>query len=264
MEKIDGKKIAQEIIEKLKKLPKPEKMLAAVLVGSTGSPQAARSLSFLRQKEKMAADLGVAYHLYQYDDSIIEADLIKEIKKIGNDGEIGGIIVQLPLPPHYNRDKVLAAINPKKDIDALTLESRNYVQPLPVEVVKDVLEFTNNKLQQMTTAVVGRGFLVGKLIIEWLENMEKPFELFHSKSGLAGLKKADLIITGVGKGGLINPKMLKKGAIVIDFGYDFVDGKIKGDFEPSEDFSGWYTPTPGGTGPILVAEIFKNFYTLNK
>ena len=98
MEKIDGKKIAQEIIEKLKKLPKPEKMLAAVLVGSTGSPQAARSLSFLRQKEKMAADLGVAYHLYQYDYSIIEADLIKEIKKIGNDGEIGGIIVQLPLP----------------------------------------------------------------------------------------------------------------------------------------------------------------------
>lgn len=260
---IDGKKIAQDIIGRLNKLPKPEKMLAAVLVG--GNKQ---SLSFLRQKEKMAEQLGIAFHLYQYGDSIIETDLIEEIKKIGNDRAIGGIIVQLPLPAHYNRAAVLAAINPKKDIDALTFESREYVQPLPVEVVKDVLEFTNNNLQHLTTAVVGRGFLVGKPIIEWLESIKKSFKLFYSKSGLEGLKDADLVITGVGKGGLINSEMLKRGAGVIDFGYDFVDGKIKGDFEPPSPpagvFSGWYTPTPGGTGPILVAEIFKNFYKLNK
>lgn len=211
----------------------------------------------------MAKVLGIVFELFQFGEEILEDDLIKEIKKIGQDAEIGGIIVQLPLPPHFNRDQILAAINPKQDVDALTLESRKFVLPLPVEVIKDVLRFVGEDIKNKSIAVVGRGFLVGKPIIEWLESIKKPFKLFHSKSGLEGLKGADLVITGVGKAGLIKPKMLKSGAAVIDFGYDIIDGKIKGDFQPSEDFPGWYMPTPGGTGPILVAEIFKNFYKLN-
>lgn len=282
---IDGKKLAQEIILGFKKLPKPEKILAAVLIGSAGSPKMAQSLSFLRKKEKIAGELGIVYRLYQFDNSILEEDLIKEIKKLSNDKKIGGIIVQLPLPTHYRRDKVLAAINPQKDIDALTPESRKFVLPLPVEVVKDVLDSIGEDIAKKNVAVVGRGFLVGKPIIEWLkqcaesESFARPdlrsksglglnvkckkLILLNSKTGLNGIGEADLIITGVGKGGLIKPKMLNKNAGVIDFGYDVVGGKIKGDFEPREDFSGWYTPTPGGTGPILVAEIFKNFYKLN-
>lgn len=261
---INGKKIAGNIIENLRSLPKPDKMLAAVLVGDN-----AQSKSFLRQKERIAQELGISFHLYQLDESITEENLIKEIGNLGSDPEIGGIIVQLPLPPHYDRDVILGAINPKKDIDAMTAASRNFVLPLPVEVVKDVIsdavgsvdaeEFLKNKV----VAVVGRGFLVGKPVMDWLDAAGIKYSLFHSKSDLADLKYADVVITGVGKGGLIEPKMLKGGAGVIDFGYDLVVGKIKGDFLSDEDFAGWYTPTPGGTGPILVAEIFKNFYKLN-
>jgi methylenetetrahydrofolate dehydrogenase (NADP+)/methenyltetrahydrofolate cyclohydrolase len=255
---IDGKKIANDILTELRAVPRPNKLLAAVLVGDN-----AQSKSFLRQKEKMAQMLDVPFHLYQFDDTISEEDLIREIRSIGSDDEVGGIIVQLPLPPHYHRDAVLAAINPKKDIDAMTQESKNLVSPLPVEVVKDILKSVGEDMRKKHVAVVGRGFLVGKPIIGWLEDEGMPFQLFHSKSDLADLKYADIVITGAGKGGLITPNMLKEEVGVIDFGYDFIDGKIKGDFDPNDQFTGWYTPTPGGTGPILVAEIFKNFYKLN-
>lgn len=261
---IDGKKIAAEIIAQLKSLPRPDKILAAVLVGDNS-----QSKSFLRQKEIMAKDLGIEFQLFQFQEDILEDDLIKEIKKIGSDEEIGGMIVQLPLPKHYDREKILAAVNPKKDVDALTIESQKLVDPLPVAVVKDILRTTNYDLRTKIIAVVGKGFLVGKPIIEWLKKEGQELIIFDSKSDLLEIKKADLVISGVGKGGLIKPKMLKSGAGVIDFGYDLKDGKIMGDFDAS-NVNGqlsnvmFYTPTPGGTGPILVAEIFKNFYKLNK
>lgn len=262
--KIDGRKIANKIIEDLKRADRPDKILAAVLVGDN-----AQSESFLKQKERMADLLDTPFHLYQFDQSIIEEDLIGEIKKIGSDNEVGGIIIQLPLPPHYNRDAVLAAVDPRKDIDALTPESREFVLPLPVEVVKDILKSVNYELKDKIVAVVGKGFLVGKPLIEYFRDKCEELLVFDSKSDLARLKKADLVITGVGKAGLIKPDMLKEGAGVIDFGYDITDGKILGDFDASNANSqmpnvSWYTPTPGGTGPVLVAEIFKNFYKLNK
>jgi len=260
---IDGRAIANDILAELRSQLRPDKMLAAVLVGN--NPQ---SKSFLKQKEKMAESLGVPFHLYQFDDSISEEELIREIQKIGFDDEVGGIIVQLPLPEHYKRDAVISAINPKKDIDAMTPGSKKYVSPLPVEVVKDVLRFVGEDLLGKKVAVVGRGFLVGKPIIDWLTAEGILFEVFHSKSDLSEIKNYDLVITGVGKAGFINPDMLKPGTGVIDFGYDMKDGKIGGDFDASNVNSqmlnvAFYTPTPGGTGPVLVAEIFKNFYKLN-
>lgn len=270
MKVINGKEIARQIIEDLKNKNRPDKILAAILIGENS-----QSKSFLRQKELMTKELGITFELFQFGEEILEDDLIKKIQRIGADEEIGGMIVQLPLPPHFNRDRILAAVNPKKDVDALTRESKELVNPLPVEVVKDILQFTNyKKLQNITIAVVGKGFLVGKPIIEWLKKENHQPMIFDSKSDLKDLKKADLIITGVGKGGLIKPEMLKAEAGVIDFGYSFksekgkVESKIRGDFDASNVNSQmsnvvFYTPTPGGTGPILVAEIFKNFYKLN-
>lgn len=290
--KIDGKEIAANIIEELKIKKQPEKILSAILIGNRPD-----SKSFLRQKELMAKELGIPFELFQFGDDILEDDLIKEIKKIGDDEEIGGMIVQLPLPKHYNREKILAAVNPKKDVDALTLESQKLVNPLPVEVVKDILGSKKYDIRNKIVAVVGKGFLVGKPIIEWLKqsatgglfarpNLHSKFGLglndqckelmiFDSKSDLSEIKKADLVISGVGKGGLIKPEMLKPGAGLIDFGYSIgksqsANGKaiLVGDLDCSrlalnDSRLAFYTPTPGGTGPILVAEIFKNFYKLN-
>ncbi|MDP3729194.1 MAG: bifunctional 5,10-methylenetetrahydrofolate dehydrogenase/5,10-methenyltetrahydrofolate cyclohydrolase [bacterium] len=272
---INGKAIARTIIESLQKLPKPEKSLAAIFVGDN-----AQSQSFLKQKEKIANELGIIFQLHRFPETISEKDLITHIKNIGDDDMVGGMIVQLPLPATLNRDTVISAINPSKDVDALTFASQKLVDPLPVAVVKDILKNQNIDITNKIVVVVGRGFLVGKPIADYFNTKCKELIVLHSKSDLSDLKNGDIVITGVGKGGLITPEMLKSGACVIDFGYDIkevksekgkVESKIVGDFNPMShvashmsQVSGWYTPTPGGTGPILVAEIFKNFYCLSK
>lgn len=259
MKMIDGRAIARQIIEDLKQKPKPSAVLAAVFVGD--NPQ---SQSFLKQKEKMAQELGIDFQLCRFPETISESDLIAEIKKIGADNSVGGMIVQLPLPQKFNRDSVIAAIPSRKDVDALTPASQSLVDPLPVAVVKDILKTLGKDAKNKTLVVVGRGFLVGKPIADYFKDKCEALIVLHSGSDLSEIKKGNIVITGVGRAGLITANMIRVDAVVIDFGYDLRDGKIAGDFDPRNTLEGWYTPTPGGTGPILVAEIFRNFYQLTQ
>lgn len=259
---VDGKKLAGEILDSLKKLPKPQKKLAAIFVGDSLASE-----SFLKQKEKAANQLGVAFQLHRFPESISESDLKNKISEIASDSSVGGVIIQLPLPPQFKRGAILAALNPKTDLDALITDSR--VLPPAVETVKDILASLNFDLSGKTVAVVGQGFLVGGPVGKWLENRCQRVIKMNSKSDLGQIREADLVITGVGKAGLINPAMLKSSAGLIDFGFSAVDGKIRGDFDsdslnaiPYTPYPSFYTPTPGGTGPVLVAELFKNFYKL--
>jgi len=133
---------------------------------------------------------------------------------------------------------------------------------LSVEVVKDILKEQNYSLEDKIIAVIGQGELIGKPITNWLEkNYKKPI-IVDIGDDINKIKRADLVISGVGKSGLIDRSNLKEGANVIDFGFSLENGKISGDLA-YEGLTGWYTVTPGGTGPILVAEIFKNFYKLS-
>ena len=259
---IDGKKIARKIIESLKIMPKPQKKLAAIFVGENPA-----SISFLKQKEKIAKELSVEFQLIKLPENISEQNLIGEIKKFNNDQSVGGILIQLPLPKKFDREKVIQALDPKKDIDALLPLTK--VLPLAVEVVKDILEEMHWSLENKVVGVVGRGFLVGRPVAEWLSGKCREIIIFHTKTDLSRIKDCDLIISGAGKAGLIKPENLKDGASVIDFGFDMQEGQIRGDLDSSKLSNssthelGFYTPTPGGTGPILVAELFKNFYQLS-
>lgn len=276
---VDGKKIAREIIEQLKKLPKPAKKLAAVFVGTDPA-----SASFLKQKKKIADELGIEFLLIHLKENISKADLLLELENLNKNPDVGGIVIQLPLPGKIDRDKILAALAPDKDIDALSQKPK--VLPLAVEVVKDVLltviasgalslrglakQSYIGYLSDKVVGVVGRGILIGRPIAEWLSGQCREVIIFHIGTDLVRLKDCDLVITGAGKAGLIKPEMLKSGAGVIDFGFAMKDGKISGDLDiatlnlkPLTFDLSFYTPTPGGTGPILVAEIFKNFYRLN-
>ncbi len=256
---IDGKALARKIIEQLKKLPKPGKALAAVFVGNDPASE-----SFLKQKRKIAEELGVEFRLIPFAASVTEEQLIKEIRLLGENQEIGGILVQLPLPEKMDRDRVLAAIDPKKDVDALTPAAP--VSALAVEVVKDILEETHYDAAGKIIGVVGRGILIGRPVAEYFSGKCREVIIFHTKTDLSRIKECDLVISGAGKAGLITPHILKPGAGFIDFGFAMKEGKISGDLDlsdPAVNALGFYTPTPGGTGPMLVAEIFKNFYKLN-
>ena len=197
-----------------------------------------------------------------------EDEVEGRIQALSHDEQVGGIVLQLPLPKRFNRDAALARIDPKKDVDNLT--GRAMVEAPTVGVVKEILREVGYAIVDYETiAVVGRGFLVGQPIIAWLkkESSNHPQSSLHVKVAdietvdlRQFLQDADLVITGVGKAGLIQPEWLKAGASVIDFGFppDFnAEGLALGDSRLA-----FYTPTPGGTGPILVAKLFENFYTL--
>ncbi len=272
MQKVDGRLIASKIIEKLKGRPVPNKILAAVLVGNDKASQ-----SFLKVKEGVASDLGIRFDIYQLSDLVTQDDLEEKVKKISNDSNVGGIIVQLPLPKKFDREKVLNYINPKKDVDALTAGA--LVESPVIGVIKEILDYMSiSSLKDLKIVVVGRGRLVGQPVIKWLERENSclpvgmvKFKVADSKTkNLAQfLSNADLIITGVGNppagGGLINPEWLKEGAGIIDFGFppDLDILKIDPPAGGLNSKLGFYTPTPGGTGPILVAKLFENFYKLN-
>jgi methylenetetrahydrofolate dehydrogenase (NADP+)/methenyltetrahydrofolate cyclohydrolase len=275
---IDGKKIAEEIIAELKKSEpfdklRARKFMAAVLVGEDPS-----SLSFIKQKEKTAKELRVDFRIYKFPQDLKNDELREEVRKIAEHKTCGGVIVQLPLPEHINRHYVLNVIPREKDIDVLGERAlgafytgRNPVLPPAVGVVEKILNVSGFKLQDSRVVVVGHGLLVGKPIAIWLIDRTKELYILHCNSDFSILKNADVIISGAGEAGLLKPEMLKAGSGVIDFGYDMKDGKICGDFDAlklndsSSKFQdlGFYTPTPGGTGPILVAKLFENFYKLN-
>lgn len=266
---VDGKKIAGDIVRELKKLPRPDKFLGVVLVGENSS-----SLSFVSRKEAVASDLGVDFRIRRIKESVTDEDLCGEVLKLANQNVCGGIIVQLPLPAKADRDLVLSAIPPEKDVDVLGAEANeaflvgeNPVLPPAVCTVKKILEIMDFNLYSAEVAVVGFGFLVGQPIFAWLNGRARRVNVFRRGSDLRReLKNADLVISGVGKPGLIKKEMLKNEAGVIDFGYGFERGRVIGDLDPSallDSSLAFATVTPGGTGPILVAELFENFYRLN-
>jgi methylenetetrahydrofolate dehydrogenase (NADP+)/methenyltetrahydrofolate cyclohydrolase len=264
---IDGKKIAAEILAKLKSRPAPQKFLAVFLVGDSPA-----SLSFIKQKEKVAKELGVDFRLYKFPPEIKNDELRGEIRKIVDHKTCGGAIVQLPLPEHINAQYVLNVIPREKDIDVLGERAlgafyagRNPVLPPAVGAVKEIIANCKLQIGNCRVVVVGRGSLVGRPAAVWLMGRAKELVVLGRGGDLSLLKDADLVVLGAGIAGLVKPEMLKPGAGVIDFGYD----GGRGDFDPSQtpdarhQAPGWYTPTPGGTGPILVAKLFENFFKLN-
>lgn len=272
MQKISGAEIAQKIIDDLKSRPAPKKFFAAILVGENPT-----SISFLKQKEKTAKELNLDFRTYKFPEKIKNDDLRKEVGKIALLKGVGGVIIQLPLPEHLNRHYILNVIPREKDVDVLGERSlgafyagRNPVLPPAVNVVKEILSNAGCQISDIKIAIIGAGFLIGKPIAVWLINQKvKKITVFEKESDLSELKEYDLIISGAGQANLIKPEMLKENVGIIDFGYSLDEhGKISGDFNTQLPIANYrllrfYTKTPGGAGPILVAKIFENFYKLN-
>lgn len=251
--KIDGKAIADEIISCLKKETAPNKIFAAILVGDSAASQ-----SFLKQKEKIAKELGVDFRIYKLSPELGNDGLRREVGRIAKQSRVGGVLVQLPLPDGLNTRYILNAIPKGKDVDALSEHASERVLAPSVEVVREIVNRTGVSLANYEVVVLGKGRLVGGPIAEWLEGKCRKLSVIDEGDSREPLKSADLIVSGVGKAGVLDAGLLKSGAGVIDFGYDMGAGDLAGDVGKLA----FYTPTPGGTGPILVAKLMGNFYTL--
>ncbi|MBU2101299.1 bifunctional 5,10-methylenetetrahydrofolate dehydrogenase/5,10-methenyltetrahydrofolate cyclohydrolase [Patescibacteria group bacterium] len=268
MQKISGKEISREIIESLKERPAPQKILGAILVGENPA-----SVSFLKKKKEVADELGIDFRIYEFPGDIKNDDIRKEVVKLAGNKKIGGLVVQLPLPEALNKYYAVNAIPREKDVDVLGeraigafYHNRNLVLPPSVATVEEILKRQEFDLGKSNVAVVGLGDLVGRPIGLWLTGKCGELVLLDSKSDSNVLIRADLIISGVGMAGIVKGDDLKEGAGVIDFGYYYSpEGKLSGDLSLGDepDKLAFYTPTPGGTGPILVAKLMENFYKLN-
>ncbi len=274
---IDGKTIANDIVSQLQALPKSGKFFGAALVGDDPA-----SLNFLKQKERVARELGIEFRLYQLPLSITTDALRAEIGRLAEPKTCGAFIVQLPLPEAINRYYVLNAIPKEKDVDCLSeaalgafYTERGKIAPPSVATVEEILRREHGDLsdapgalRELKAVVIGAGFLIGKPVGFWLQNrvaelvvLDASVKNIHDKLG-----DADIVIAGAGHANLFGTHHLKDGAIVIDFGFNrTADGKSVGDFDPvgADGKNIHYTKTPGGTGPILVAKLFENFYKLN-
>lgn len=259
---IDSRQLVKELLADLKKeFQKFEKVvLAAVIIGED-----AAGLSFLLQKQKVAQILGIKLKIYQFSADISNEELIEKIEKISQNKEIKGIIIQLPLPAKFNLVRILNGLPAEKDVDALG--SCPFVLAPAAGVVKLLFEKHNIDCQNKRIVINGFGRLVGKPVYHWLKKEFPASNIFVLEKDTPNkeqvIRRTDILISGVGKANLIPADWIEQGTMVIDFGCHFQKGRICGDVAPeAADKARLFTPTPGGTGPILVTMIFRNLLTL--
>jgi methylenetetrahydrofolate dehydrogenase (NADP+)/methenyltetrahydrofolate cyclohydrolase len=242
------------------------------------------STAFIRAKKAFAKKIGVKEKHIQVTESIPQSELIDIIRECNADKAIQGIIVQLPLPIHIDREVIIDAIDPKKDVDALTafnvkrwFEGReDAIMPATARGVRTLLKQYKIDLFGKKVTVIGRSMLVGKPIITMCLNENATVTVCHSKTPdlVKHTKTADVLIVAAGKSGLIQAKHVKKGQAVIDVGINTVTGeKLDDEIEGTRlvgdvDFSKVHkrvaaiTPVPGGVGPMTVLSLFENLIDL--
>ncbi len=267
---VDGKKIAEKIFTRLQgevsvlKQQGISPKLGVFLIGNDRP-----SHTYVEKKGEACKQIGVDFLLKKYEEGITEEELIKEIKETQENENLTGLIVQLPLPKHIHTGRVIKHINPEIDVDCLTeinlgkLVVGNYcIEPPTPGAILEILKHHGVELKGKDVVLMGMGTLIGRPLANLLFHMKATVITCNSatKNPAEFTKKADIIISGVGKHNLITGDMIKKGAVVIDAGVCFVDGKMYGDvnFDEVKEKASLITPTPGGVGPLTVAKLIEN------
>lgn len=265
---LDGKKLRDKIFENLKQKlnnmsEKPT--LAVILVGDNPASQI-----YVKNKKKTAENLGIYSIVINYPSNISEKILLDKIQELNNDNKITAILVQLPLPKHIDKFKIIDAIAPEKDVDGLTPYNSGklfsgeepYVYPCTPKGILLLLDEYNIELEGKHVVVIGRSNLVGKPVAQMLLNRNATVTMCHSHTkNLSNITKtADIVVSAVGKN-IIGEKMLKSNCVVVDVGiFKDVNGKICGDvdFASASKIAAYISPVPGGVGPMTIASLMLN------
>lgn len=265
---IDGAALAAKMQKKLKariQLAQRPPALAVILVGDNPA-----SHVYVKHKTKKANEVGISSATYMLSPVVTQDALIAFVKDLNGDPGVDGILVQLPLPPHINTDAVLEAISPEKDADGLNSCNlgrlfAGYPARVPCTPMAcmALIQSVCKNLAGKNAVVVGRSRLVGKPLSQLLLEANATVTQAHSRTrGLAKIcKRADILVTAVGKPGLISARHVKKGAIVIDVGISrLADGKLAGDVNAKSvrGVARALSPVPGGVGPMTVAMLLQN------
>jgi len=271
---MDGKKLAKqtkaEIAVRVKQSNK-RLGLGTILVGTDPG-----SVAYVEGKHSDCAEVGINSIRVNLPVGASEQEIIKAVTDLNNNPECTGFIIQLPLPKSVDTEKILLAIDPKKDADGLNpvnlgnlVLSVNKIIPCTPRAILALLNEYKIKLSGSKVLIIGRGTTVGRPLSILLS--QKPIDatitLAHSATtNLTDLiREADVVIAAIGIAHFIKPNMVKPGATIVDVGITRVDNKLLGDVDPAvAQIAAFFTPTPGGVGPMTRAMLLSNLLELAK
>lgn len=274
---IDGKAISAEVRAEIKKEVSLlaengiKVCLAVVIVGDDPASQV-----YVRNKKKACDETGIASEIIAMPSETTEKELISVLDGLNSRSEINGILVQLPLPKHINERNIIAHIDPKKDVDAFCDENVGRIMtgnfsflPCTPAGIIELLHRSGVSVCGKECVVIGRSNIVGKPMAMLLLHENGTVTICHSRTkNLPEItRRADILVSAVGKAGFVTADMVKPGAVVIDVGMNRTpEGKLTGDvdFASVEPIASLITPVPGGVGPMTVTMLLKNTVTAAK
>lgn len=271
---IDGKAIAAQLKAEITKsiqhalsLGKRRPGLAVILVGEDPA-----STVYVRNKREACEQVGIASFHHQLPDDIQEQQLVELIQQLNQDEKVDGILLQLPLPKHIHADTLLELIAPEKDVDGFhpynfgrLAQRRPALRPCTPLGIMMLLNHIGQVYKGKHAVVVGASNIVGRPMALELLIAGATVTICHrfTQDLSYFVQQADILVSAVGKPGLIHGDWVKEGATVIDAGTQLVDGKLMGDigFDAARERAAWITPVPGGVGPMTVAVLLMNTLT---
>ena len=263
---IDGKKIAEEIrkniskeIETLKSKYKTTPNITSIKIGNDPSSEL-----YLRLRDKACNEVGIKSSHLEFPQNVSENEILKSINKLNQDKAVHGILIQFPIPNHISQDKLINALDPKKDVEGLnpynlgrTLVGDEYLIPCTPLSVLTILDYEKTELKGKDVVIVNHSNIVGKPLAVSLLNRNATVSVCHvfTKDLKNYTSKADVLITAAGVPKLIKKDHVKNGAFVIDVAIINTKDGICGDvdFASVKEVAGKITPVPGGVGPVTVA-----------
>lgn len=268
---ISGKVLSKEIREQvrvevadLKQKYEAVPHLVVVLIGEDPASQ-----SYVKSKERACIKAGMRSTVIRKEDTISEDEVLAIIDQLNRDNDVHGILVQLPVPKHIDENKIIDAIDYRKDVDgfhplniAYMHMGRPAIMPATPTGIITMLKSINVELKGKDALVIGRSNIVGKPTAMLLMKEHCTVTIAHSRTQNLKEKclQADIIVAAVGRPKTVTKDMVKKGAVIIDVGVNRVDGKLVGDvdFEEIKDIASFITPVPGGVGPMTITSLLQN------
>jgi len=271
---IDGKKISEQILADLKCKIEAGNVIAKLAIILVGNDPASKI--YVQNKIKAAQRVGILTELKNFDSNITEKQLLKEITALNIDQAVSGIIIQMPLPEHISKFKVVMAVDPMKDVDGfhpinvgmLYSPYEHGFVPCTARGCLELIRYCENDLQGKNVVIIGRSNIVGRPLAALLLKEDCSVTICHSKTkNLADItSKADIVISAIGKPGFLTKEYFNSNSIVIDVGINRIISQNKCelvgdvDFQSVKDKVKYITPVPGGVGPMTVAYLLVNTY----
>ena len=279
MKKMDGKKTAQQVMDQtirnitaLKEKTGTAPCLCVILIGDHPSSQI-----YVKNKIKACQKAGIQSQLLRYPAGISKENLKQKIIHLNNDPHVHAVLIQLPLPDHLNPEEILSYLKPVKDADGLTLESKGslwsgsgLIQPCTPSGIIRLFEHYNIPIKGRHAVVVGRSQIVGLPMAGLLLKNQATVTICHSqtKNLKAHTRQADIVVSACGRHHYLNAEFFKKGAVVVDVGIHRIKKNekfiLEGDVCPDglDSTVEWFSPVPGGVGPMTIALLLENTYRL--